>query len=107
MTDIKETFGQCVRYYRKSKKLSQEQLAEICELHPTYIGQLERGEKNASLETIVRLSKGLEISPRSFFENVSPDENNTVAMNIYNLCMKLPKEKQLKIYDIITILSEI
>ena len=44
-------------------ELSQEKLAERCELHWTYIGQVERGQRNLSLHNIVRIAKGLDSDP--------------------------------------------
>lgn len=49
MSDIAKIIGQRIRNYRTQKGLSQEKLAELAGCHPTYIGQLERGEKNATL----------------------------------------------------------
>lgn len=95
MSDIAEIFGQRVRYYRKKKNLSQEKLAELCELHPVYIGQLERGEKNASLETVMRVCRGLEITPSCLFENIShTDGCESCPQKAYNLFMKIPPDKQ-------------
>ena len=51
MSDIAKIIGQRIRNYRTQKGLSQEKLAELAGCHPTYIGQLERGEKNATLES--------------------------------------------------------
>ena len=45
---IATELGSRIRAYRKQQHLSQEDLAELCDFHPTYIGQLERGEKNAT-----------------------------------------------------------
>ena len=44
MSEIAKTIGQRVRNYRIDKGLSQEKLAELSGCHPTYIGQVERGE---------------------------------------------------------------
>lgn len=55
-------FGKRVREERLKKGLSQEKLAEIAELHRTYIGMIERGEKNITLENIEKIAKALEIS---------------------------------------------
>ncbi|MEM9423827.1 MAG: helix-turn-helix transcriptional regulator, partial [Spirochaetota bacterium] len=49
------SFGYHVRKLRKDKNLSQEQLAEKSELHRTYIGMIERGEKNITLLNIVKI----------------------------------------------------
>lgn len=46
--------GQRIRFYRKKKHLTQEQLAELCNFHPTYIGQLERGEKTPLLKAFTK-----------------------------------------------------
>ncbi|MBE6901427.1 MAG: helix-turn-helix transcriptional regulator [Ruminococcaceae bacterium] len=94
MESIAIIFGRRVRLYRKLKKLSQEKLAELCELHPVYIGQLERGEKNASLETIVRVSKGLDISPTLLFGEVELEREHTPAQQAYDLFMQTSPDKQ-------------
>lgn len=49
-------FGARVRQRRTELGLSQEALADICELHWTYIGQVERGQRNISLHNIIRIA---------------------------------------------------
>ncbi len=65
---IKLEFGQSVRDIRVKKGLSQEGLAEMCELDRSYIGGVERGERNISLINIRRIADGLGISPRELFD---------------------------------------
>lgn len=60
-------FGQTVRYWRTSQRLSQEELASRCGFHRTYIGQLERGERNPSLLNVLTLCRTLGISAPDFF----------------------------------------
>ena len=55
-------FGQRVRQERTKKKLSQEQLAELAGVHRTYIGMIERAEKNITLESIEKLAKALDLA---------------------------------------------
>ena len=55
------TLGKNVRAIRLARGFSQEQLAERSGLHRTYIGGIERGERNVSLLNLVRLSQALEI----------------------------------------------
>tara|TARA_B110000967_G_scaffold193672_1_gene221455 strand:+ start:253 stop:471 length:219 start_codon:yes stop_codon:yes gene_type:complete len=54
------TFGEKVREVRKSKGLSQEELAHMADLHRTYIGMIERAEKNITLLNIEKIAKALE-----------------------------------------------
>lgn len=63
MKDIKILLGQNIKKHRLEKKISQERLAYICSLHRTYIGSVERGERNIGLENIVSISRALEITP--------------------------------------------
>jgi transcriptional regulator with XRE-family HTH domain len=60
-------FGAAIRGERKRLNLSQEDFAEVCDLHRTYVGQIERGEKNISFENIVRVAKALKLKPSQLF----------------------------------------
>lgn len=55
-------FGDKVRELRKEKELSQEELSFKADLHRTYIGMIERAEKNITLTNIEKLAKALEVS---------------------------------------------
>ena len=61
MSDIAKSVGQRIRNYRTQLGWSQEKLAELSGCHPTYIGQLERGEKNATLESIEKIASAINI----------------------------------------------
>jgi len=63
-------FGEGIREIRKEKKLSQEALANKSGLHRTYIGMVERGEKNISLKNISKLSKGLQVPMPEIFKRL-------------------------------------
>lgn len=71
MSEIAKTIGQRVRNYRIDKGLSQEKLAELSGCHPTYIGQVERGEKNATLESIEKIASAMNISLAQLFEKIN------------------------------------
>jgi transcriptional regulator with XRE-family HTH domain len=62
MKDIRLTLGQRIRHLRKSRKWSQEDLGEKAGLHPTYIGGIERGERNVSIVNLARLSEAFQVS---------------------------------------------
>lgn len=56
-------FGQRLRSLRSEAGLTQEALAEAAGLHWTYIGQVERGERNLTLRSILALARGLQVKP--------------------------------------------
>lgn len=60
--DIKEILAENVKVYRNINGLSQEQLAEISGLHRTYIGSVERKERNVTLNTLICLANALNTS---------------------------------------------
>jgi transcriptional regulator with XRE-family HTH domain len=59
--NILETFGRNVHKYRKGKDISQEKLAEIAGIHRTYVGMIERAEKNITLRNMEKIAKALEV----------------------------------------------
>ena len=61
MSELTIQFGQLVRKYRKEKNISQEQLALLCNMDRSYLGRIERGEVNPTLEKIYEVAKNLEI----------------------------------------------
>ena len=61
-------FGERVRYLRKEKGLSQEELAFKTDLHRTYIGMIERAEKNITLLNIEKIAKALEVDIKEFIQ---------------------------------------
>ncbi len=67
MKDIKHSVGNRIRDLRKQKGLSQEQLGWEAGLHNTYIGAIERGEKNCSLETLEKIVKALKVEISELF----------------------------------------
>jgi transcriptional regulator with XRE-family HTH domain len=57
--DIKKVVGQNIQRLRKKKGWSQEKLGEMADLHRTYIGQVERGEKSIGVENLALIAKTL------------------------------------------------
>lgn len=64
---ILKQFGLKVRQNRLKKKLSQEKLAELANLHRTYISQIESGKRNISLKNIEKIAKALNIKVKELF----------------------------------------
>lgn len=70
-TEILTKFGQRVRYERLKRGLSQEELAEKASLHRTYIGMIERAEKNITLINIEKVANALEMSADELLRGIS------------------------------------
>ena len=67
MINIEERFGERVRSLRQSKGLSQEELAFKAGMHRTYLGGIERGERNPSLRNIAAIAKALGVTLSELF----------------------------------------
>ena len=103
MSEIARVVGQRIRYYRINLGWSQEKLAELSGCHPTYVGQLERGEKNATIESIERISSALSVSLSRLFEKVGNDQGeaqNTPRDCYEFLLTKTPVEQE-QLYNIL------
>ncbi|MDR1896654.1 MAG: helix-turn-helix domain-containing protein [Prevotellaceae bacterium] len=59
--DILKIFGENVQKYRKEQNVSQEKLAELAGVHRTYIGMIERAEKNITLRNMEKIAKALNV----------------------------------------------
>lgn len=69
--EILDKFGKRVRDERLQRGLSQEELAEKAELHRTYIGMIERGEKNITLINIEKIAKALAIAIDELLKDIN------------------------------------
>ncbi len=102
MSNIAKIVGERLRNYRMQLGYSQETLAEKAGLHPTYIGQLERGEKNATLETIEKVAFALEVPLEKLFEKIVLGEHTqTTAEKCYNMIQSKSQKQQKMLYDIL------
>ena len=61
-------FGQRVRYFRIRRHMTQEQLAEDADISASFMGHIERGSRNASLDTLMQLCTALEVTPNDLLE---------------------------------------
>lgn len=71
MNDIKAQLGKNVKHFRLKTKLSQEELANLSSLHRTYIGSIERGERNVSLENIVQIARALNVNLEDLLQGIN------------------------------------
>lgn len=73
-------FGKSVRRLREQKGLSQEALADLSHLHRTYIGGIERGERNVGLLNLLRLSKALKVLPSELLQDFDKKAMSTISV---------------------------
>ena len=73
MSSITARFGRTVRSLRAKAGYSQESFADAIRVHRTTMGTVERGEGNPSLEMIVKIARGLDLSLSEFFVAVEKD----------------------------------
>jgi Predicted transcriptional regulators len=69
MSTFAQIVGAKIRLYRMEQNLTQEQLAESIGMAATYLGQIERGEKNVKLQTIEKIAMALHMSVYDLFSN--------------------------------------
>jgi len=84
--------GERIRFLRKDKNMSQERLGELAGLHTNYIGSIERGEKNVTIESLVKVTRGLDITLDELFRYVEPKENRDELHAIIDLLFNRPEE---------------
>lgn len=102
MSDLAKVIGQRIRNYRTSQNLSQEKLAEMSGCHPTYIGQIERGEKNATIESIEKISAALGVSLSQLFEKLGGSEAyESIALKCYEFVAEKSKSEQEHLYKML------
>ena len=101
MSDIAKIIGQRIRNYRTQKGLSQEKLAELAGCHPTYIGQLERGEKNATLESVEKIASAMDISLSELFDKLGKSGGDNIAAKCYDLVASKNEAEQKQLYKLL------
>ncbi|MBR6645375.1 MAG: helix-turn-helix transcriptional regulator [Clostridia bacterium] len=103
MSDIATILGQRIRYYRKSAGWSQETLAELSGCHSTYIGQLERGEKNATVESVGKIASALNISLSTLFADIGIKDEKIyeIPTEYREFILNKTTEEQKRIYKIL------
>lgn len=104
MDSLISSIGIQIRLLRKSKDLSQEELAFKAGVHPTYIGQVERGEKNLTISSLHQITNALEISLDDFFSVLEPkhdSKENLPFQLIIELLQDLNINEQKQLYEIL------
>ena len=99
MSEIATIVGQRLRLRRQELGYSQELASEKAGLHPTYIGQVERGEKNATIESIEKICIALDLPMEDLFNKiVATNSKCRTAQKCYDLIISQPTEDQENLY---------
>ena len=102
-TKALKAFSQAVREVRKQLHLTQEQLSERCNMHPVFISEIERGIRNPSLDTILKLAEGLELEPGELINMAlgGSSAKQEMKRNILALISRQKTDDLQRIYSII------
>ena len=106
MNTIHIEIGNRIRQLRVKKGLSQEKLAELSELNTSYIGQVERGEKNPSVDTVYRIASALQVDLPDLFKNLASGTDNSYAHKVYSLMLTMDEKRSKYLFDLATLFSE-
>ncbi|MDO4943072.1 MAG: helix-turn-helix transcriptional regulator [Lachnospiraceae bacterium] len=102
MSQISEMIGERLRAKRISMGWSQEYTAEQANLHPTYIGQVERGEKNITIESLAKICSALHYPMEEVLKHmISDSSRNHIADQCYELIIHQPPDEQELLYLIL------
>lgn len=104
MSDIARIVGDRIRTLRNERSWSQEELAHRADIHPSYMGQLERGEKSATLDSLSKIVDAFEITFEEFFRFIRPEYRNKETATLSSILHKLNgrnEEDQKMILDLI------
>ena len=102
MSDIAKTVGKRLRSYRTGQGLSQEKLAERAGLHPTYIGQVERGEKNLTIESLEKITSALDVPMANVFEKIEErGAADNYCLQAYELLSRKSNVERERLYNIL------
>jgi transcriptional regulator with XRE-family HTH domain len=97
--------GEKIREIRKSKGMSQEQLGEIADFHFSYIGRIERGQKNISLENLAKIATALNVEINQLFhyprELAELSDKNEEIKEILMLLLKKDKDSIKRAHNIL------
>jgi transcriptional regulator with XRE-family HTH domain len=93
--DLQRVVGRNLRAYRQAQGLSQEAFAELVGVHRTYMGGLERGERNLTLRSVERLASRLDLSPLQLLAQApAPDASWSAAVGVLVAPTSTPHGRQ-------------
>ena len=103
MLNDKEVFGLTIKTLRNNINLTQEKLSELCDLHSNFISELERGNKQPTLSTILILAKSLNVTPGNLMDIAfKPNKTSeSIKFKITTLIYQQETKSLKKLYKLI------
>ena len=98
---IEKSIGKRIQEYRRKKKLTQEQLAELIDVTPHFLSSLERGIYNIKLDTLVQIINHLDCSADDIFCDVVNNGYKTRACQLSDMIEKLSPEERSRVLDVV------
>ncbi len=102
MTDVLEKVGKHIKELRVEKALSQQALAELAGISYKYLGEIERGQVNLSVEILVKIARSLQMNPGDLLNDIIDDETRTIS-KIKSLFAELSKKDSELVLEILTV----
>jgi transcriptional regulator with XRE-family HTH domain len=101
--DIAVEIGSRIRFHRRQLGLSQEDLAERSDLSFSFIGQLERGAKQPTIDSLYRITKGMDLSLSDFLKDMEivDKDADSYAIKSYLLIEQEDEHTQRHLYEIV------
>lgn len=99
MADLLSIIGMRIRLLRKERGWSQERLAELADLNASYVGKIERGEKNVTFKSLEKVAAALEIPIEELFrqvQSVNAELDSNTLLSIIHLMQFRSVEEQKK-----------
>lgn len=87
MSELNQRLGNRIRQLRRTSNLTQEQLAELADMNVTFLGQIERGAKSPTVDTLGKIADALQISLAELFA-FDGDERAPIATQLKDLLLE-------------------
>lgn len=96
--------GHNIRTYRKARNLTQEELGEILEMDQTYVGRVERGEINITIDTLLRIANALHVQPEMLLRHKKNtlDKEKSEMLNKIDMILLSLNADELQIVQLYT-----
>ncbi|MGM1050531.1 MAG: helix-turn-helix domain-containing protein [Bacillota bacterium] len=107
MGELKKIIGDKIRYIRNSRQMTLQQLSEATGLQTSYLGDVERGKRNTSLDSLEKIMNALDIKPGDLFDFREVDVNSsqfeiTSVLEVHYQFLKEKKTEDVKMIHRIT-----